>query len=56
MGSGTGYLCAVFALMVGNTGKVVGIEHIPQLVEKSIDNIKNWNKHYLDNGVIKLIG
>lgn len=56
IGSGTGYLCAVFALMVGKTGKVVGIEHIPQLVNRSIENIKRWNSEYLDNNVIELIG
>ncbi|RNA26559.1 hypothetical protein BpHYR1_044329 [Brachionus plicatilis] len=55
IGSGTGYLCAVFALMVGKTGKVVGIEHIPQLVNRSIENIKRWNSEYLDNNVIELI-
>lgn len=56
IGSGTGYLCAVFALMVGKTGKVIGIEHIPQLVNRSIENIKKWNSEYLDSNVIKLVG
>ncbi|XP_024538065.1 protein-L-isoaspartate O-methyltransferase isoform X1 [Selaginella moellendorffii] len=40
VGSGSGYLTAVFALMVGQTGKAVGIEHIPELVESSIKNIR----------------
>lgn len=42
--------------MVGKTGRVVGIDHIPQLVQKSIENVKNWNSEYLDNKVIKLVG
>lgn len=36
VGSGSGYLTAVMAMMVGEKGRVVGVEHIPQLVEKSI--------------------
>lgn len=27
--------------LVGPTGKVVGIDHIPELVEWSVDNLKN---------------
>uniref|UniRef100_A0A0D9XAT2 Protein-L-isoaspartate O-methyltransferase n=1 Tax=Leersia perrieri TaxID=77586 RepID=A0A0D9XAT2_9ORYZ len=40
VGSGTGYLTACFALMVGPEGRVVGVEHIPELVASSIENIK----------------
>ncbi|XP_052175948.1 protein-L-isoaspartate O-methyltransferase-like isoform X1 [Diospyros lotus] len=40
VGSGTGYLTACFALMVGPEGRAVGIEHIPELVTSSIQNIK----------------
>ncbi|KAJ8752064.1 hypothetical protein K2173_001091 [Erythroxylum novogranatense] len=39
VGSGTGYLTACFALMVGPQGRVVGVEHISELVTSSIDNI-----------------
>ena len=38
--SGTGYLTACFALMVGSEGRAVGVEHIPELVDTSIENIK----------------
>jgi len=38
--SGTGYLTACFALMVGPEGRAVGVEHIPELVATSIENIK----------------
>ena len=37
VGSGSGYLCAVFYEMTRS--KVVGIEHIPELVEMSKENL-----------------
>lgn len=40
VGSGTGYLTACFAMMVGPEGRAVGIDHIPELVSWSIENIK----------------
>ncbi|KAG1363357.1 protein-L-isoaspartate O-methyltransferase [Cocos nucifera] len=40
VGSGTGYLTACFAMMVGPQGRAVGVEHIPELVASSIENIK----------------
>jgi len=45
VGSGSGYLCAAMAYLVGEKGKVVGIEHIKELVDLSIKNI---NKHHAD--------
>jgi protein-L-isoaspartate(D-aspartate) O-methyltransferase len=40
VGSGSGYLVAAISkLMKSKEGKVIGIEHIPQLVEKSIHNL-----------------
>lgn len=44
VGSGTGYLTACFASMVGGSGKTIGIEHIDELAKKSIKNIQNWVK------------
>ncbi|KAL1213790.1 Protein-L-isoaspartate O-methyltransferase 2 [Cardamine amara subsp. amara] len=41
VGSGTGYLTGCFALMVGDEGRVVGVDHIPELVDMSIKNIEN---------------
>ncbi|KAI3894194.1 hypothetical protein MKX03_003751 [Papaver bracteatum] len=40
VGSGSGYLVACFASMVGPQGRAVGIEHIPELVSASIENIQ----------------
>jgi len=45
VGSGSGYLCVAMAYMVGEKGKVVGIEHIKELVALSLENI---NKHNSD--------
>uniref|UniRef100_A0A0D6QZM5 Protein-L-isoaspartate O-methyltransferase n=1 Tax=Araucaria cunninghamii TaxID=56994 RepID=A0A0D6QZM5_ARACU len=55
VGSGSGYLCAVFALMVGETGRTVGIEHIPQLVERSIESVKKGPAaHLLEKGALSI--
>jgi len=40
VGSGSGYLTAVMALLVGEKGRSVGVEHIPELAERSIGSIK----------------
>ncbi|KAF8633135.1 hypothetical protein AX17_004636 [Amanita inopinata Kibby_2008] len=40
IGSGSGYLVAIFHHLVGESGKVVGIEHIPELVDWSVENLK----------------
>ncbi|KAI3965493.1 hypothetical protein MKW92_034736 [Papaver armeniacum] len=40
IGSGSGYLVACFASMVGPQGRAVGIEHIPELVSASVENIQ----------------
>ena len=43
VGCGSGYLCATFYEMTQKDGaaNVVGIEHIEQLTQFSIDNLKN---------------
>ncbi|XP_030542184.1 protein-L-isoaspartate O-methyltransferase 1-like [Rhodamnia argentea] len=47
IGSGTGYLTACFALMVGPEGRAVGVEHIPELVTSSIRNIEKSDAAWL---------
>ncbi|KAL3315779.1 hypothetical protein Ciccas_005587 [Cichlidogyrus casuarinus] len=42
VGSGSGYLVVCMALMVGLTGKVVGIEHIDPLQDQAKINLNNW--------------
>lgn len=40
VGSGSGYLCAVMRLLMKNEdAKVIGIEHVPELVEMSVKNL-----------------
>lgn len=39
VGSGSGYLTAVFAKLVGPTGRVTGIEVVPELVERSAQSL-----------------
>lgn len=40
VGSGTGYLTAILALMVGPRGKVIGVDHESALVEAAQDTCK----------------
>ncbi|XP_067847255.1 l-isoaspartyl protein carboxyl methyltransferase, like isoform X2 [Heptranchias perlo] len=55
VGSGSGYLSACFARMVGPTGTVVGIDHIPELVEQSIANVQSDQSLLLSSGRLTLI-
>ncbi|VDL76931.1 unnamed protein product [Nippostrongylus brasiliensis] len=50
VGSGSGYLTVCMALMIGENGKVVGIEHIPELVELSKKNTRKHHAELLDTG------
>lgn len=55
VGSGSGYLTAAMAYMVGETGKVYGIDHIDQLVKDSLANIKRGNPELLEKGRVKIV-
>jgi len=55
VGSGSGYLTACLALMVGPSGKVVGIDHVKQLVDFSEANIRKSHSSLIDSGNIKLV-
>lgn len=48
VGSGSGYLTACMAVMIGDNGTAVGIEHIPELVTASQRNIRKGNKDLLE--------
>ena len=55
VGSGSGYLSACMALMVGDEGKVVGIDHVKELVQWSKENlIKDGKKDFLDKQIIRM--
>ncbi|KAJ8676720.1 hypothetical protein QAD02_012507 [Eretmocerus hayati] len=55
VGSGSGYLTACMAHMVGPGGLVVGVEHIPELARQSMKNIQEGNPDFLREGRIKII-
>ena len=44
------------ALLVGESGRVVGIDHIPELVEFSRKNVLSDKPELLNTGRLKLIG
>lgn len=56
IGSGSGYLTACMAVMLGENGKAIGIDHISELVEKSIENIKNDNPELINSQRVVLEG
>ncbi|XP_073949392.1 protein-L-isoaspartate (D-aspartate) O-methyltransferase isoform X2 [Choristoneura fumiferana] len=56
VGSGSGYLTACMAHMLGEKGRVVGIEHIPELVKLATKNINQDNPALLATERIKLVG
>jgi len=55
VGSGSGYLTACMAMMLGDNGTAVGIDHIPELVEMSRRNIEKANPDFLKSGRVKLL-
>jgi protein-L-isoaspartate(D-aspartate) O-methyltransferase len=55
IGSGSGYLTACMAHMVGAEGLVVGIEHIRELVELSERNVAKQHADWLTAGRIKFV-
>ncbi|CAG7816767.1 unnamed protein product [Allacma fusca] len=55
VGSGSGYLTVCMSIMVGPSGKAVGIEHMPELVAASIENVKKDQPQLLESGRVKLI-
>ncbi|VDK70139.1 unnamed protein product [Litomosoides sigmodontis] len=57
VGSGSGYLTACMSIMVGKTGKVVGIDHVQALVDDSKRNIRKHHEDLLtDNRIILVKG
>lgn len=57
VGSGSGYLTACMAHMVGPSGKVIGIEYVGQLVELSLANMahSDGDSIFLATGVVEFI-
>ncbi|XP_063295314.1 protein-L-isoaspartate(D-aspartate) O-methyltransferase-like isoform X2 [Pelobates fuscus] len=55
VGSGSGYLTACFARMVGSTGKVIGVDHIDHLINTAIQNVQQDDAELLSSGRIKFV-
>ncbi|XP_041988583.1 protein-L-isoaspartate(D-aspartate) O-methyltransferase [Aricia agestis] len=55
VGSGSGYLTACMAIMLGQAGRVIGIEHIPELVSLATKNINQDIPELLSSERIKLV-
>ncbi|XP_061897604.1 l-isoaspartyl protein carboxyl methyltransferase, like [Entelurus aequoreus] len=55
VGSGSGYLTACFARMTGKSGRVVGVEHIDELVQSSIKNVQADDPELISSGRIRLV-
>ena len=55
VGSGSGFLTVALSKMANDTGTVVGIEHIPELYNFGITNVKKNHGNLLQNGKIIFI-
>ena len=55
VGCGSGYLTACMAAMIGASGRVIGVDHIPELVNLAESNVQNDNPNFLQTRV-KFIG
>ncbi|MFT7817301.1 protein-L-isoaspartate(D-aspartate) O-methyltransferase-like, partial [Arapaima gigas] len=53
--NGQGYLTTLYKMQVGPTGRVVGIDHIPELVEDSLRNVRADDPELLSSGRVKLV-
>ncbi len=57
IGCGSGILCIAFLKMMDFNGQVFGIDHIPQLVDKSIKNLsKSYKKELEDKKIVVVEG
>ncbi len=54
VGSGSGYLTACMAYLVRPGGKAVGVDHIQELVDKSIINIKKNHRNLFEDGSLEI--
>lgn len=54
--SSPGLFVCFFFFQVGPKGKVIGIDHIKELVDDSISNVKKDDPSLLTSGRVKLLG
>lgn len=57
VGSGSGILTVYMAMLINNGGRVIGIEHIPELVVQSKRNIeKDGHEDLLNSNILTIKG
>ncbi|KAL6075890.1 Protein-L-isoaspartate(D-aspartate) O-methyltransferase, variant 2 [Balamuthia mandrillaris] len=54
VGSGSGYLTAAMGHMVGENGKVIGIEYVEELVELGKQNLRKDSPELLEKGIVEI--
>lgn len=54
VGSGSGYLTAAMGMMVGETGKVIGIDVIPDLISFANANVKKDHPELLEKNIVEI--
>eukprot|EP01156_Anaeramoeba_ignava_P009705 Anaeramoba_ignava/a4371_6.p1 GENE.a4371_6~~a4371_6.p1 ORF type:complete len:253 (+),score=85.84 a4371_6:19-777(+) len=54
VGSGSGIICAYIGHIVGKKGKVFGIEHIDELVDWSLKNIKRDSPELIEENIVDI--
>ncbi|RHY16903.1 hypothetical protein DYB25_000271 [Aphanomyces astaci] len=52
VGCGSGYLSACFARLVAPSGRVLGIDNVPELVNLALVNTRHGDKDLLDKGIL----
>ncbi|XP_025159964.1 protein-L-isoaspartate(D-aspartate) O-methyltransferase isoform X1 [Harpegnathos saltator] len=55
VGSGSGYLTACMAIMMGPNGLAIGIDHIPELRAMAEENIRHDHPELLRDGRVELV-
>ncbi|XKL66862.1 hypothetical protein PGB90_010282 [Kerria lacca] len=55
VGSGSGYLTVCMSLMIGSEGLTIGVDHIPELVNKSIKNVEKDKPELLSTKQLQFI-
>lgn len=53
IGSGSGWVTAILAYIVGEEGKIIGIERIPELAQMTERNVAKYN--FIEKGIVKVI-
>lgn len=53
IGAGSGWVTAILAYIIGEKGKVVGIERVPELTEMAKTNVSKYD--FIKNGIVEIL-